>query len=230
MKLFLASLKIDILLQIRQGFYVVSLLVTFFLVIFFKILPFDKELSASGEILAGFVLMNFIFTTFYFMSALILFERSEATLGALTVTPLKSSHYLWAKVVSLTGLAIFENLVVIFMAFGVPPQWWFLFLGMLSLGILFCLLGLIAVARYKEMTRFLFPSGAWVLGFIAVLIGLGWPHLIFYVHPVWPALNLIQLAASFSIDLTALWFGILGSLFWISVAFFLAQYCFKGMK
>ena len=89
-----ATLRCDVRLQLRNGFYwAVAFLLTTLLVVISQLPPLDWV-----PVLPPLVLGNLVTATFFFMAGLVLLEKGEGTLEAQIVTPLSSDEYLLSKV------------------------------------------------------------------------------------------------------------------------------------
>ena len=99
-------------------------------------------------------------TTYMFVAGMVLFEKSERTNDALSVTPLRRRDYILSKTITLTAFATVESVIVLVTAFGVRGfNVAMLAAGILSMGALFTLIGLAQVVRYHSVTEFLVPGG-----------------------------------------------------------------------
>lgn len=104
---------------------------------------------------AGPVILTIDTATFgsFFIAALVLFERGEGALAALTVSPLRFGEYLAAKVATLTVLSV-VSAVPIALAAGLANPVMAL-LGVALLSVLFLVLNFAVVVRQRSLTRFL---------------------------------------------------------------------------
>lgn len=121
MRRFAHSVRKDTMLQFRCGFYFVGGFVALFYVGLLRQIP--DEWLVNLPLVPAALALNVLMTTFYFVAALVLLEKSEGTLPALAASPLRVSEYLGAKVASLTLLAMAENAHFPFStlaAFGAP--------------------------------------------------------------------------------------------------------------
>lgn len=223
---FAASLRKDAVIQLRSGFWVVGAVVAFFYVgLLYQIpssWPLDLEL-----LLPAILLLNVMITTFYFVAALVLMEKTEGTLAALVVTPLRTGEYLGAKVSSLALLALAENGVVVLLFYGTgfaPLQ---LVAGLGLLCAFYTLLGFVVISRYESINEFLIPS-------IGVVTFLALPLLayfgavdrsVFYVHPIQPYLLLIR-AGFVAVSNADVIYAVTGSLVWTFLAWWGARRAF----
>lgn len=220
-----SSLATDVQVQFRQGFYFVSgFIVLIFTALLAQLPKGNLDLSL---VVPSFLLVNFVLTTFFFVGALVLLEKSEGTLYGLVVTPLRVGEYLFAKVASLTGLATLESALVVLFVFGLPPNILPLLLGLLLLGTLFTLLGFAVIARFRSINEYLLPAGFGVMLLLLPLLestGLVSSPL-FYLHPAQPAVTLLRRAYA-PVSTLELVYAVLGSLSWAALSFLWARQVF----
>src|SRR5690349_16680714 len=96
----LATLQLDARIQVRNGFYAAS---AFLIVIMTALLlQIPRENIDVALITPGFVVVNLIVTTFYFVAGLVMLEKSEGVLSGLVVSPLRPAEYLASKALTLT--------------------------------------------------------------------------------------------------------------------------------
>ncbi|MEO8379199.1 MAG: ABC transporter permease [Acidobacteriota bacterium] len=186
-----ALLVADVRLQLRYGLYTVSLLMV---VIWSALLLSLGWPRLSPALLAPFIAMNLIITTFYFIAALVLFEESEGVLTALVVSPVAPQEYLFSKVASLTTLATVETLVVVAFAFRKGFQWPLLIAGTGLLAALYALVGFLVVVRLRSINSFLMPSMLFAFLLFASLLQTTtapW-NVLLQLHPAYPAVALLR--------------------------------------
>jgi fluoroquinolone transport system permease protein len=207
MKRLAATLLCDIRLQWRNGFYAASVFIVAVWAALFSQIPHVDVTAVWG----GMIAVNLMITTFYFIGGLVLLERDEGSLAARSVTPLRAGEVIGSKVLTLTGLAVLENvlLTLLLAALGfvrVGAGLPFLILGATLISVLYCLAGFTVVARYRSINEFLMPSIAYVflLGLPFVdCFGL-WRSPVFYLHPLQAALMLMRGEPSLSTALYGL--------------------------
>jgi len=226
MRRFLASLRRDFLLQVRYKLVAVSLFVVGFWGALLAFLP-DAVIPEPDVIVPAIVVVNLMTTTFYFVCGLVLFEKGEAVLPALVTTPLRDREYLLSKALSLSLLASAETLGLVVLIFGARAHWGLLLTGALLLGVIYTLLGFVAVARYDSINEFLFPSVVLATGLLLPLL----PHfgvmsrLLVLLHPVEPAFVLLR-AAYTPIGGDELAYGLLGTMAWVALSYRWARHRF----
>lgn len=103
---------------------------------------------------AGPVILTIDTATFgsFFIAALVLFERGEGALAALSVSPLRFGEYLGAKVGSLTALSVVSAVPV---ALAAGANLAAALLGVVLLAVLFLTLSFALVVRRPSLTAFL---------------------------------------------------------------------------
>ncbi len=179
-----ATVALDIRLQARNYLYSIGVGVAVCLGLAAR---FFLEMPTVAALLPGLWLGAIGSTTFMFVAGMILLEKSERTVDALVVTPLPVTTYLTSKVVTLTGFAAIESLIVLVVAHGlaqvrlVP-----LLLGITFLGVMYTLAGIAQVASQASVTDFLVPGGIVALTILQIpfLDAFGfWSHPALYVIP-----------------------------------------------
>lgn len=132
-------------------------------------------------------------STLLYVAGMILFEKDEGTLSALIVSPLRTTEYLGSKIITLTGLATLEALVLLGVTMLIIsgggdliiPNVPLLLVGIIALGVLYTLLGIVLIVRYDSITDFLMPVIVIVLVLqIPLLYFLGMvPNALFLLIP-----------------------------------------------
>lgn len=211
----LTLIRWDVTLQIRNGFYLATAFVT---VVWALILAQAGALDLRW-LLPPMLVGNLLLGTFYFIGGLVLLERSEGTLTAQVVTPLRIGEYLAAKVATLTALAMAETLVLTLFLAGGRFNVLLLGAGVILSAALYCLAGFIAVARYTAINEYLLPSGLIVaLLWLPLVADLAqWHSDLLYLHPLSAPLVLIDAALGpaspeqvlYGLGYSALWIALL---------------------
>lgn len=183
----LATMKTDIVVQFRNRLYAIGFGVGGIIAIAMSQLAGPDQLSFIVPVLMLMVVGG---TTMLYVAAMIIFERDDGTMNALIVSPLRTSEYLWSKIITLTLLAALESIVMIFgaallMEFSQPvPVSWpnipLLLVGIFAIGVIYTLVGIILVVRFEKITDFLIPMAG-----MAVLLQLPFLHFLgLFVHPI----------------------------------------------
>lgn len=185
MKRLTQAIKTDIRVQFRNGLYHVGFVISAIIAVAIALLTTPTQF---GNVIPAAILLIIGGTTMLYVAGMMIFEKDEGTIAATIVSPLASSEYLAAKLISLVLLATVESLISIYGAIGIhtlngnanwPNPIWLL-AGILAIGIMFTLVGIALVARYNKITDFLIPMSG-----ISIIMQL--PFLYFwglYKHPV----------------------------------------------
>ncbi|MFP4430996.1 MAG: hypothetical protein ACLFPV_07085, partial [Spirochaetaceae bacterium] len=134
---FFQALKHDIRYQFRHGFYFAYVVVLgAYLVALLNVPAHYRNLVVSLVVFSDTSVLGF-----FFVGAILLLEREEGTLRAVSVTPLRPREFCLSKALSLTVLAL---LVSGLMSFAHLPAWSsspFYYLGVLGSSLFYTFIG-----------------------------------------------------------------------------------------
>ena len=105
---FASMVRWDVRLQRRYGLYAVYAVVTVAYALALQLVP--EGFRADALVLVVF--SDPVVLGFYFIAALVLFEKGDGVLDALVTSPLSTRVYLASKAISLTLLAVLASLVL----------------------------------------------------------------------------------------------------------------------
>lgn len=190
MKRLILEIKNNIIVQFRNGLYYVGLGVGAITAIIISQLV---GMNAMSLAMAGIMILVVGASTVLYVAAMILFEQDEGTIYATLVSPLTHGEYLAAKIISLSILASIEAMVMFYGALAIMyfqgvsiilPNFLILAISLFSICIIFVLMGIILVVRYKNITDFFMPMAGLMVVLsapIVYFIGLSdsWLWLIF---------------------------------------------------
>lgn len=189
MNRFVSAVRLNLLLQLRYGFYYAA---AFVVVLWVGLLiPLPGAAMAVATPLVVFVELAVI--GYYFIAGQVLFEKGERTLYALVSTPLRFSEYLASKLATLTLLAVTASLVVVVAGYGADFDALLLVAGVSLVSLISLLAGFISVMPFDSITRYLIPSQLplFVMS-LPLLPFLGvWQSPVFYLIPTHGALVLL---------------------------------------
>jgi fluoroquinolone transport system permease protein len=188
-------MRLDGKVQARSRLYHIGIGLAIVLGVTARLLLEENALRASLPIL---ILLGMGNTTYVFVAGMILFEKSERTLDAIIVSPLSVPVYLSSKIITLTGFAMVETAILVAISLGVVGfNPWLLALGAATIGVMYCLTGLIQIVRYRSVTDWLMP-GAVVVGIIPGLPIFDmlniWPSPLWYLIPTYAPLLILTAA------------------------------------
>ena len=188
-----ATVRLDLRLQLRNGFYyAVAFVLVCWFVVLTRLPPIDW-----GYVLPAVVFGNLVMVNFFFVGGLVLLEKAEGTLEAQVVTPLADWEYLVSKTGTLAVLSVAEQLVIVWSAHGAGFAVGPLVAGTVLAGVLYTLTGFVLVARYRSINEFLFPASLFtVVLSLPMLHYFGvWDTALLYLHPF--TAPLVLLAGAF---------------------------------
>ena len=141
----------DLRLQARYNIVTVTCVVTALYVLVFRAVPAARE----EDILILLLYSDPSMLGFMFIGALVLFEKDANILRALTVTPLRTSQYLWSKAISLTLIVVPASLVMGIAARGAGLSFGYLLLAVILSSLLFIMIGFSGVARVTTFNQYI---------------------------------------------------------------------------
>lgn len=227
MKRLLATMRTDLRLQLRNGFYIAAAFVVLVLVILLRQLPEASRSLGLPMLIFGNLLIN----GFFFVAGLVLLEKGEGTLEAQVVTPLRTGEYLASKIVTLTLLSLVESGLIVLLTVGLNVSWPALLAGVVLMTPLLVLAGFLLVSRYDTLNEFMFPAvGAVAVLSLPLLPAMGLLEGVLdgawvYVMPVEPSWLLLQAAVA-PVEPWQPIYGLLAGALWVAIAFVLAQRAF----
>jgi fluoroquinolone transport system permease protein len=220
-----STVRLDLLLQLRYGFYYAAGFVTLLWIALLYSLP-----ETIAEVAVTFVVFTDLAAVGYvFIAGTVLFEKGEKTLFALLSTPLRFREYLASKLATLTALAIVMALMVITTGYGLRFNPTLLVPGILFTSLISLLVGFISVAPFDSISEYLIPGQLPTLVLVAPLVhffGI-WESSIFYLIPTQG--SLLLLGGAFGITQLFAWqivYAVLYQLLWIAGLTLLARRVF----
>jgi hypothetical protein len=121
-----------------------------------------------------------------FIGALVLFEKTENTLQALTVTPILTRTYFLSKIISLTVLSVVSAFLFMFLAHGFDFQYLYMIAGVVLTSVLLILVGFLLVARCNSINEYLvLMMMAFLVLFVPPLLDISgiYKNVVFYLWP-----------------------------------------------
>lgn len=181
MSVFFHLLRLDVMLQIRSGFWIAAV---------FIMLPWLGVLWPLTQERANFVTPAMIFldislTGTMLMAGSYFFQRREGSLYALVISPMKTWHWIGSKVVSLTAICMVMCVILVALKSGLSASWGPILLACLCINVQFALLGFLLAVPFEKFTSFLVANSL-VFGLLEV------PALAFFnietpLYWLWPS-------------------------------------------
>jgi fluoroquinolone transport system permease protein len=163
-----------------------------------------------------------------FVGALVLFEKTENTLPALTVTPLKRRNYFLAKIISLTILSFITAFLFLLLTNGIEFNVLFMTIGVVLSSVFLILVGFLLVSRCHSINEYLVMMMlAFLILFIPPLLSVSgiYDNILFYLWPT-QAIFLLMKGVFYTITTTEMIYGILYLSGWIILCWFWSQKAF----
>ena len=169
-------LKKEILLQWRQGFWLIYFIVSIIYVIILLNIPGENRMVVSLlMILSDTTMLGVIF-----VGALVLLEKQQNVIQAFFVTPLKPTQYIWSKTLSLSLIAFSMSILIYLPVAQVSGYTLVIFLTTLITAGIFAILGLGISARLRGINDYFgVLIGASMLIVLPIV-----PYLLWDKHPV----------------------------------------------
>lgn len=167
-----------------------------------------------------------------FIGSLVLFEKSDQTLEALVVTPIKAWQYLWAKGNSLTFIVLASSLLMAIAGHGWQINYYFFILGIILTSNFYIFLGFIIVSQTKSFNEYILKMALWLvplslpfLNFIELTNTYWW-----YIIPSQASLILLESALGKAHATWEITYSILFLSFCTLISFYFAQRAFLLKK
>lgn len=219
-------IKHDFVLLKRNNIITVSLLVTLLYIAVFK------GLSSFGDMEKLLVLVIFndpALLGFLFIGVIVLFEKNEYTLQALSTTPIKVKNYILSKTISLTFVALLCCYAMAFATKGFDFNILQYSLATVITSTIFSFIGFIVVANQQNFNSYMIRAIGVIillsLPFVAYfdLISKWW----FFIFPTQAALDLYSLSFSKEFDIVTAIYAYGASILWIFISY---KYAIKAIS
>lgn len=219
-----AMLKWEFILQFRYKIIYLSLAS----VVLYYLAIQGMPLINTERFRTLFLFLDPVLIGIVFVGALVLFEKTENTLQALTVTPMEMRNYFLAKIISLTTLSIVAALLFLFLAHGFAFNYLYMFLGIILTSVFLILLGFILVSRCNSLNEYLLMiMTSFLILFIPPLLhvfGL-YQNVIFYLWPT--QASFVLLGGVFSeVALLETVYSVIYLVLWTVLCYYLAKKAF----
>ena len=191
MKQLLHLLRWDLVHLQRHQMISISLLVgAVYLGIFYLL----RSLGNLENVLIVMVFNDPVVMSYLFAGVLILFERDQRTMEALSVAPLSWEAYLWSKALTLSVVATFVALLMVWVGYGFAINYMHFLAGCFGTSLLFGWLGCIAGRQSDGFNAYLVRSvGFFIPVALPLLSLLGvWNNPLLYLIPSFPGMLLLK--------------------------------------
>lgn len=152
----------DIRFQIKQGFYLVYVIITAMYLIIMSFLP-EKIFAVALPLV---VFSDPSVLGLFFIGGIILMEKGRGVLMVLVVSPLRSVEYILAKVISLGVVSVLAAFAITYFSHYPKVNWWLLLLSTLLTSGIFTLLGIMINAGCNTVNQYMLKTIPYMLLFI----------------------------------------------------------------
>ena len=186
---FLYAIWADIRFQMKQGFYLVYVLITIMYLILLSFLPEDV-LSIALPLV---VFSDPSVLGLFFIGGIIMLEKVQGVLSVLVVSPLRTIEYLLSKVVSLALVSVLAAFAITGFSNYSNVNWLLLFLSTVLTSGIFTLCGIMINAGCQTVNQYMIKTIPYMLLFVLPCVTLiGFPYSwVFTIVPSVAALRLM---------------------------------------
>jgi fluoroquinolone transport system permease protein len=219
-----AMLKWDLILQAR--YKIIHLSIISVIIYYFSLVAIPSINTTEFKTL--YLVMDPTLIGIMFVGALILFEKTENTLQALTVTPMETRTYFLSKIISLTILSVVAGFLFVFLSHGFDFHYFYMTAGIVLTSVFLILLGFLLVARCNSINEYLARMIiAFLLLFVPPLLDISgiYDNVIFYLWPTQASFLLFN-GVFGTVSFTDTIYGIVYLIIWIVSCYILGKKAF----
>ncbi len=221
MNMLKSMLKWEFTLEYRYRLIHLAILSVVIYYLSLKIIP-EMDVAEFHSI---FLFFDPVLIGIMFVGAMVLFEKTENTLQALTITPMQTYNYFLSKIISLTTLSIVTGLLFMIPSHGIDFNWFYFFSGIILSSVFLILLGFVMVSRCNSINEYLLMM---MFSFLLLFIPPLFDLFKFYESPIfylWPSqASFILFSGVFKeVAFIDLLYAILYLILWIGLFFYLSN-------
>jgi len=166
----LNALRADMRFQFKQGFYVVYVAIVLMYLIILHYLP---------ENIVGIALPLVVYSDpsvlgMFFIGGIIMLEKGQGLLQVFTVTPLRTTEYLIAKVLSLSIVSVLATIALTVFSSYHQVNWLLILLATVLTSGIFTLCGVLISAGCRNVNQYLLKTIPYMLLFVLPCFALIW--------------------------------------------------------
>lgn len=153
------AIKADILFQFKQGFYFVYVFVAVMYLVMLSFLPEKIFLIATPLV----VFSDPSLLGLFFIGGIILLEKGQGVLTVLVVSPLRTTEYILAKVISLGFISVLAAVAITLFSGYQQVNWFILAASALLTSAVFTFSGIMINAGCNTVNQYLLKTIPWML-------------------------------------------------------------------
>jgi fluoroquinolone transport system permease protein len=175
-----AAVRMDFHLQRRYGFWYATAFVVLLWIGVLQLVP-DPLIGPAMP----YLLMADLAFMMFFIAGAVFFEKGERTVFALLTTPLRFRHYLTAKLLTMSTLALVTCVVVVLVDYGPGVALLPFLAGVILMTLLMLLAGFVTAPLFPSISEWILPSTLVLAVLNAPIVGYSglFPHLAFTLVP-----------------------------------------------
>ncbi|MHC1780664.1 MAG: hypothetical protein AB9922_10560 [Bacteroidales bacterium] len=185
----LNAIKSDIRFQIKQGFYLIYLIITVMYLVVLSLVP-ENVLNVALPLV---VFSDPSVLGLFFIGGIIMLEKGQGIIQVLVVSPLKTSEYIISKVVSLSLISTLSGVLLTIFGTKIYPDWILLIVSIFLTSSIFTLCGIMINAGCNNVNQYIIKTIPYMLLLVLPcfsLLGFKYSFL-FYIFPSVSALKLM---------------------------------------
>ena len=185
------AVRMDFRLQRRYGFWYATAFVVLLWIGVLQLVP-DPLLGPAMP----YLLMADLAFMMFFIAGAVFFEKGERTVFALVTTPLRFRHYLTAKLLTMSALALVTCVVVVLADYGPGVAPVPFLAGVVLMTLLMLLAGFVTAPLFPSISEWILPSTLVLAVLNAPIVGYSglYPHPAFSLVPTDGPLRLLGAA------------------------------------
>lgn len=157
------ALKTDFKFQVKQGFYVIYIILTIIYMVILSILPKDY----LKIVLPILIFSDPSVVGFFFIGGIIMLEKLQGVINCLVVTPLRIKEYILSKVISLSMLAVVAGgAITLTSGYEGHINFIILGIGIFVISVFFVLVGIIAVVGCNTLNQYIIKMIPYMMFFM----------------------------------------------------------------
>ena len=153
------AIKADMLFQFKQGFYFVYVFVAVMYLVLLSFLPEKIFLIATPLV----VFSDPSVLGLFFIGGIILLEKGQGVLNVLVVSPLRTTEYVLAKVISLGFISVLAAAAITLFSGYQQVNWVFLIASAFLTSAIFTFAGIMINAGCNTVNQYLLKTIPWML-------------------------------------------------------------------
>jgi fluoroquinolone transport system permease protein len=219
------AFRLELRLQRRYGFlYAAAFTGVLWIAILLAVTPDLRDVAAPFVLFGDMMIVGF-----FFIAGSLFFEKTDRTVFAQVVTPLRFGEYLGAKVAALTVLSTALAFAILIPVHGLGFHYGVTLVGVVLATMLMLLVSFVTAAPFASISDWIMPSGFYLLVLSLPVLHYGglWEHPVLYAIPTQGAL--ILFGAAFGRLEPAPWewaYAVIYQLVWIALLALLARRVF----